>query len=719
MNMNRTPYYSIPLNRNQRFVGRRTELQTLEKKLLINRDCGKMAIVGLGGVGKTQLALQFAYHVKAEYPNHSIFWVPAVSIETFEQGYLDIARLLHISNVSGDKEDVKQLVKQTLSQESAGQWLLILDNLDDMDIVFGSRDKGLAGITNYLPASTKGSIAFTTRYQEIAVNLVCNDIIELEKMNVKDAVDYLTKSLVRKNMLNDRPAVLDLLTELIFLPLAITQAAAYLNIRKISIGEYLRLLNNTEEDRISLLSRDFRDETRYESSANPVLRTWLTSFNHMWTHHPEAAEYLFFMSCIEPKAIPKSILPVMEPEERMTHAIGILSSYSFITESDGQKTYDIHRLIHLATRNWLREQGSIGEQTEKAIQHLEKVFPTDEYTNRPIWNAYLPHAIKVLSLSEGRHMRKRYELCDKVGCCLEADGRAADAVKWLSLSYGWKKDTLGVDDTATLSTSHNLAISYSSNGQISESIELLEHVVNIEEKALPENHPGRLTSQHTLALTYLNNSQISQAIELLEHVVNIQEKTLAENHPHRLASQQVLASAYRADGQISKAIELLESVVNIQEKTLAENHPDRLASQHTLAITYLDNSQISQAIELLEHVVNIREKTLAENHPHRLTSQRTLAIAYQADGQISKAIELLESVVNIQEKALAENHPHRLASQHALAGAYHADGQIPRSIGLLKHVVKIEREVLPEGHQFRKASEDTLKYYQKLETRRN
>jgi NB-ARC domain len=201
---------------------RAAELQTLEKKLLIDRECEKITIAGLGAVGKTQLALQFAYHVKAEYPNYSIFWVPAVSIETFEQGYHKIAHL-HISNTSEDKEDVKQLVKETLSQEAAGQWLLVLDNLDDIDVVFGSRDKGLTGIISYLPASTKGSIIFTTRYQEIAVNLVSNDIIELDKMNVKDAVAYLTKSLVRKDMLSDHQAVLDLLNELTFLPLAITQ----------------------------------------------------------------------------------------------------------------------------------------------------------------------------------------------------------------------------------------------------------------------------------------------------------------------------------------------------------------------------------------------------------------------------------------------------------------------------------------------------------------
>jgi len=119
-----------------------------------------MAIAGLGGVGKTQVALEFAYAVKKTQLEYSVFWMPALSMESFEQACAQIARILGISQAAEDKEDVKELVRRYLSSERAGQWLLIVDNADDMEIVTGS--KQVRGIADYLPHSNEGLVLFTT-----------------------------------------------------------------------------------------------------------------------------------------------------------------------------------------------------------------------------------------------------------------------------------------------------------------------------------------------------------------------------------------------------------------------------------------------------------------------------------------------------------------------------------------------------------------------------
>jgi tetratricopeptide (TPR) repeat protein len=144
----------------------------------------------------------------------------------------------------------------------------------------------------------------------------------------------------------------------------------------------------------------------------------------------------------------------------------------------------------------------------------------------------------------------------------------------------------------------------------------------IEEK-LPEDNSSRLTYQHTLARTYLNNRQITEAIELLEHVVKVQEK-LPANHNDRLASQHELARAYLDNRRITESIELLEHVVKVREK-LPANHKDRLASQHVLAHAYWLNNQIQEALQLLEGVVTIKQRTLRADHPDRIVSERLLA----------------------------------------------------------------------------------------------
>jgi nucleoside-triphosphatase THEP1 len=111
--------------------------------LLRENSCHKLAITGLGGIGKTQIALELTNRVKADHPTFSVFWVPATTVENFEQAYLGIGRLLEIPGITDKNADVKVLVKEHLSQESTGKWLLVVDNADDIDIWFSKESSSL------------------------------------------------------------------------------------------------------------------------------------------------------------------------------------------------------------------------------------------------------------------------------------------------------------------------------------------------------------------------------------------------------------------------------------------------------------------------------------------------------------------------------------------------------------------------------------------------
>ena len=696
------PFSYLPLSRNAKFVGRHEQLNTLKEKLFIDSYCQKVAIVGLGGVGKTQIALEFAYQVRETHPNYSVLWVPATSQESFEHAFLEIAQLLRIPELADEKADVKQAVKRYLSQEEAGQWLFILDNADSHDILFGSDANQAAALTDYIPQSSKGSIVYTTRSLEVAISLAGNEVVEVVEMEEEAATKFLSISLIRKDLSSNTMAVSELLNELTFLPLAITQAAAYINRNKISISTYLELLRDTEDSMIAVLSRDFQDNYRYKESKNPVAATWLISFAQIRNQDPLAADLLSFMSCIEPKAIPRSILPDQGPEESAIHAIGTLSGYSFITEREDGKSYDLHRLVHLATRNWVREEGLTAMWTKKVIQHFTSLLQHTKPINPPIWKEILPHVQKILDSNAAAKLEERYQLCRNAGWCLHVDGRPSDAVKRLSEVCEWNKMMLAEDNPAQLASQHMLAIAYEANGQVKEAVELLEHVVKIE-APLAEDHPSRLASQRGLAIAYQANGQVKGAIEILERIVGI-EKVLAEDHPSRLESQHELARAYQANGQVKEAIEILERVVEIRN-VLAEHHPSRLESQHQLARAYQANGQVKKAIEILERVVEI-QKVLAEDHPSRLASQRSLAIAYEANGQAKETIEILERVIEIQ-KVLVEDHPSRLSSQRSLAIAYEANGQSKEAIEILERVVEIQK-VLVEDHPSRLESQHQL-----------
>jgi hypothetical protein len=476
-------------------------------------------------------------------------------VETVEQAYSEIAKIHNIPKTA-DGYDAKYLVKQYLNSHVAGKWILIIDNADDMDLLFGTDES--EGISAYLPSTGSGLILFTTRHQRMEVSLAENEVIEVREMDKQEAVSFMEKSLIRKHLIHvDDQITAELLKELTYLPLAITQAVAYLNINtNVSILKYLQLMRTTEQNLISLMSQEFHDGTRYTQSANAIAKTWLVSFDQIHKLDAAAADLLLFMSLIEPKGIPLSILPSLPPrlDEELTRAIGTLCAYSFIVQRGDEEVYDVHRLVQLGTRIWAEARHLTSETIEKAIRHVSNIFPRIDYNTRTIWRKYAPHALRLLSVEDGESMEERDELCYLIGMCLWDERIIREAVIWVEKSYEWRKDNLTEDHHDRLSSQHTLAFAYNADGQVDSAIQLLEHVVTVRTKALAVEHPNRLASQHELARAYLADGQVEGAIQLLEHDVAVEAKVFAMGHPDRLSSQHTLAGAYLADGQVEKAI---------------------------------------------------------------------------------------------------------------------------------------------------------------------
>ena len=563
------PCYHIPMPQNRRFIGQEATIDIIKQKLFVDNEGSTIALVGLGGIGKTQVALQLAYWVKENKPERSIFWVSALSKASFDQAYTEIAKKLALHKNSED-EDPKALVQQYLSSESSGRWLLIVDNADDEAVLFGDLDKA-GGMGDYLPESENGLTLFTTRSMKVAVAVAKSSVVKLGEMSSSDATSYLKKSLIQKALVRNDTEVKELLAELVYLPLAITQAAAYLNENQVSITEYLELLRGVEQDMVSLMSREFRDNTRYKGSQNAIATTWLVSFDQIRKFDSTAAGLLSFISYIEPKAIPRSLLPSCQSKEQIVRAIGTLCAYAFLSRRGESNLYDMHSLVHMATRVWVNERGLAKQEAEKAIRHILEVFPSSDHGNRDLWREYLPHSIKILQGEEGWDVEERYKLYLSIGRCLRVDGRIKEAVRCFEQCQQWWMNCYA------------------------------------------EDHPSRLASQHVLAIAYTADGQVKKAVKLLEHVVEVRERTHAEDHPDRLASQHALATAYTADGQVKKAVKLLEHVVEVEGRMLAEDHPSRLASQHALAIAYEADWQVKKADKILEHVMEVKVRMLAKD----------------------------------------------------------------------------------------------------------
>ncbi|KKF92393.1 Nephrocystin-3 [Ceratocystis platani] len=616
------PVYHIPFHENLKFVGRQDILSQLDDKLFTRTGFQQVALVGLGGMGKTQVALKFAYTVKNKYADYSVFWLTAASMDGFRNSCKELAAALGID--ASDDEDPRILVKNYLDATICGKWLLVLDNLDDPGLLDAAAKE--SKISTFLPKSDDGRIMFTTRSKSVSWLAVNTDSLELEEISSEELTTILMRSVEGHDdqaHIHNEQSVNELLNQLCHLPLAVAQAADYMAVHQISVAEYLELLRDSHEEKVELLTHHHPDNVHLDDSQGAVATTWFITFRHIQKTSSDAVDLLRFIAKVEAKAIPQTMLPGSEKKKSMVDAIGVLLEYGFIRRQKTNGLFDMHSLVHWTTQLWSEGLEDDEQHSLAVVDHIASIFPSDEWENRFLWRQYLPHALRVVKNQQvsGESMT---ELEFKVSLCLQRDGNIRDAVR------------------------------------------MLEHVVMKEEKALAADHPSRLASQQVLATAYLDDGQTKKAVSMLEHVVETKEKALAADHPSRLTSQQELARAYLDDGQTEKAVSILEHVVETKVKALAADHPSRLTSQQELARAYLDDGQTEKAVSMLEHVVETKEKALAADHPSRLSSQTALARAYYTNNQPQTAIELLQRVVKLDEISSSRNPKYRLQAQELL-----------------------------------------------------
>ncbi|KAL5040781.1 hypothetical protein BDW71DRAFT_212780 [Aspergillus fruticulosus] len=465
---NKPQHWVVPLPRNPKFVGRQDEIRKLEELLTTRDGPRRVAITGLGGVGKTQVALEVAYRIRDQDKECSVLWVPCTSHALIEQTFLRFAEILGLQGVK--PADVKERVKTYLSSERAGKWLLVFDNADDTEMWLSASDTAPA-LEDFLPQSEEGHILFTTRNRKLAMKLAPFNIIPIPDADKRTAFQILGKALEHKNLPEDDTTATALLEQLAFLPLAITQASAYIIENDISLSDYLTLLQEQEEDAVDLLSEDFRDPGRYKDIQNAVITTWLISFNQIQSQSQAAADYLSFMACINPRNIPQSLLPSQSTKKQTLGALGLLNAYSF---TNSQATdISMHRLVHIATRNWLKKNGLFGHWIQKVAGQIQEVFPDDHHTNRKLWRTYLPHALALVQEDEFIERQEQYtNLIQKIADCLTSDGRfhEAEALYKQLLEIG--RDRNGPEHPSTLTSMDKLASTYWNQGRWNEAEKL-------------------------------------------------------------------------------------------------------------------------------------------------------------------------------------------------------------------------------------------------------
>ena len=732
-------HFMVPFERNPRFQGREDTVRQLADQVLSidHRKARKAAISGLGGMGKTQVALELTYTIRQEDAARSIFWIPSTSIEAVEQAYRNLARLLGVSD--GGSDDVKSIVKHYLSSERAAPWVLIIDNADDFDMWLTSRTS--PALKTFLPASQQGFILFTSRNGALVSRLVGPNVIQLSEMDDMTSVALLEDSLIQEDLTKDEISTTMLVDRLCGLPLALVQASSFINENSMSLKIYLNLLDQQEESMIQLLSENFEDEYRYPETENPVSATWLISFKSIQESNELAEEYLRFMACIDYKDIPLSLLPEAETEIEKEKALGMLRAYSFISQQANSEFATMHRLVQLATRNWLRNEGILSECTISAGEHISEVFPDGGYEQRSLWRKYLPHAQVLLE-------REDFEpdgdvnnyLAGNVGACLVQDGRYNNAERFLLKCVASRRERLSANDPRLLWSIAELTRVYRGQGRYKEAEDASIQVLHSRQAVLGDNHPDTLLSKQQLAASIslqgrlkqaemiyrevlqqrksilgdedaatlatmsalsdvlANSGRLQEAEELQVHVLELRKVILGLEHPHTLDSMGSLATILSELGRLSEAEELQLKVYKVRKTMLGDNHPDTLSSMSNLACIYHDTNRPEESEELNVQTLVIRKAILGLEHPDTLTNMSNLALNFQVQGHLNDAEDLLLQTLDTRKAKLGLTHRDTLTSVEVLAHVWRDQGRLKEATALLSKCAKLQRSQLGPDH---------------------
>jgi tetratricopeptide (TPR) repeat protein len=655
----------IPFSQNHRFVGRESQLAELEANLFSNEQTTgtTLAILGPGGTGKSQLALEIAHRTKQNKRNCSVFWIDASDKDSLYRSYAVVAQKLGISGWDDIQADMKQLAKRCVVEISTRQCMLIFDNADKALRSGSSSTAEAADLIDFLPHSKLCSVIVTTTNRGIAEALASQNVVELQELT-PDAARRMLQTRLATPLSNTNAEQQEtdyLLKELSYLPLAIVQAAACMNASGMTLQEYQLQLDEHKGLAIEHSGDSSEGELQGFGMGDPVAATLFLSMDQIVDDHTLAAGFLCLAACVDRKDISLELLAA-SPQAR-EDAIKVLDRYALVTRRPAESALDVHRLVHQALRKRLRVEGWLTQWTQHTITQLLRVFPDDDHRNRSKWRRLLSHVQYALSHSLANdNDEERLLLVIACATSLYEDGRYKEAEELEVQVMQISKRVLGNEHPDTLTSMGSLALTYWGQGRWKEAEELDVQALQIQKRVLGDEHHSTLTSMHNLASIYWSQGRLKEAEELQVRVLQINKRVLGNEHLDTIDSMHNLTSTYWYQGRWKEAEELNVQVLQTRKSVLGNEHPDTLTSINNLASTYWNQGQREEAEELLRQVLQIKKRVLGDEHPDTLLSMSNLAFTLWSQARYGEALVLMEQCFQSRQQILGEQHTDTQAS---------------------------------------------------------
>lgn len=632
--------WNVPHQRNDAFTGREEILTQLHADL---EKKGKQALYGLGGVGKTQIAVEYAYRHREEYT--AVLWTFADSEQSVRGGFSAIAKLLDLPEKdSAEQAKVIDAVKSWLEQNQG--WLLVLDNADDPAL-----------LKPFLPQQSKGHVLLTSRAYSFQVLGILSRR-EINVLSKDEAREFLLRR-TEKDAKAKSPEAGALAKELGYLPLALEQAGAYIMETGAGFESYLEGFKKQRfklfEKQVPVLGNDAKEQQR-----RTITTTWSLNFADVERESPASADLLRLSAFLASDAIPLELLE--QGREELTkplsgklaeavdnplvldELLSTLLSFSLVRRDDQKRTYSIHPLLQEVVRDGLNKEGQKA-WAERAVRTVNASFPYIEFENWPQCDRLLPHALACWGLinSRGMAFAEAARLVNQAGCYLYERGEYGEAEPLFKYALAIRERVLGSQHPDTAQSLNNLAELYRIQRRYNEAEPLYRQALTIDEKELGLEHPDTAIDLNNLALLLDGQGKFAEADPLFRRALAICEKVLGSEHPDTAASLNNLAELYRAQGRHKEAEPLQRRALTIREEALGPEHPHTATSLNNLAELLKSQGKPAEAEPLYRRALEIREKTLGLEHPRTARTRNNLIRFYREQGKNAEADALEES----------------------------------------------------------------------------
>ncbi|WP_250285262.1 FxSxx-COOH system tetratricopeptide repeat protein, partial [Frankia sp. CiP1_Cm_nod2] len=696
---------------------------------------------GLGGVGKTQLAVEYAYRHFHAYD--VVWWVPAEKRELVVDALAALAQRLKVG-VAGQAEESARAALELLRHSSRYQnWLLILDNAAEPADPFG-----------VLKAAefSHGHVLITSRdsqWSRLA------STVEVDVLPRPEAVGLL-RSRVPTISEVDAARIAAVVGDL---PLALEQAGAWLAETGMAPAKYADLLvdqlrthtarkgpdgspDGASGPRRVLLTKGAPD------GVQPVAATWTVALHRvddpavvmlarLWAHfgpepipadlvRPETAELL-----------PDPLREVAADQVRLPETAGRLARLAVVRHVDG--TVVMHRLMQAVLRD--DTPAALRPRLRTAVHRL-LAAGHPPHRNRPdSWPRYArihPHAVATglveddhpdsrsmiirlvrylrargdypgsHSLGLDAHTRWSSTLGDdhlhtiaalgSLARTVRAQGNYAEALIMFNDVLIRRRRILGKDDQDTITAARNIAFTVRMQGHYDEARTRFENVLTQSRHILGKDHPHTITAIHELAFTVRVQGDYAEARSMFEDVLARRRRILGDDHPDTITAAANLAFTMRLLGDYAKAWTMFNDVLDRRRRVLGEEHPDTIIAAANLAGLLRVQGMHSAAQAGIEDVLTRRRRILGENHPDTITAVHDLAVMLRTQGHHAEARRMLDDVLARRRRILGDDHPDTITAAHNLALTVRAQGDHAEARTMLDDVLARSQRILGEDH---------------------